>query len=373
MKVVTTTGLTELIQLSKNTFLDKNNTVDMSTIFATVATTGNFNDLSNKPVVDQTYSASSTNAQSGTAVASAISGKQATITGAATTITTNNLTSNRALISNASGKVAVSDITSTELGYLDNVTSNIQTQLNAKAPDNNVVHLDGAETITGTKTFTSTLELKQNLSFRSYGSDNSGRLQFRAQPADNVIRGTVAITDGYSTTGSGYNGFVAQMVARAGSTSSDPFNTMRVSNKGIEYIKEANDGTITGQYIVVNSDGLIPSERLATSGSTGQVLTKTTSGQSWQTFNALPSQTSQSGKFLTTNGTTASWANIPTEIPSQSGNSGKYLTTNGTSVSWASVDALPSQTGQSGKFLTTNGTTASWDTFYAMQIIDHTA
>lgn len=49
------------------------------------------------------------------------------------------------------------------------------------------------------------------------------------------------------------------------------------------------------------------------------------------------------------------------KFPSQSGNSGKYLTTNGSSVSWASVDALPSQTGNSGKYLTTNGTTASWD------------
>lgn len=47
-------------------------------------------------------------------------------------------------------------------------------------------------------------------------------------------------------------------------------------------------------------------------------------------------------------------------IPTQSGNSGKFLTTNGTATSWATVDALPSQTSQSGKFLTTNGTTASW-------------
>lgn len=46
------------------------------------------------------------------------------------------LTANRALISNSSGNPAVSDITSTELGYLDGVTSNIQTQLNAKAASN---------------------------------------------------------------------------------------------------------------------------------------------------------------------------------------------------------------------------------------------
>ena len=63
----------------------------------------------------------------------AINGKQATITGGATTITSSNLTASRALISDGSGKVAVSAVTSTELGYLDGVTSNIQTQLNGKA------------------------------------------------------------------------------------------------------------------------------------------------------------------------------------------------------------------------------------------------
>jgi hypothetical protein len=57
--------------------------------------------------------------------------KQDTITGGATTITTANLTINRALISNASGKVAVSPTTSTQIGYLSGATSDIQTQINA--------------------------------------------------------------------------------------------------------------------------------------------------------------------------------------------------------------------------------------------------
>lgn len=47
-------------------------------------------------------------------------------------------------------------------------------------------------------------------------------------------------------------------------------------------------------------------------------------------------------------------------LPSQTGHNGQFLTTNGSSASWATVDVLPSQSGQSGKFLTTNGTTASW-------------
>jgi hypothetical protein len=58
--------------------------------------------------------------------------KQALITGAATSITLLNLTINRALISDGSGKVAVSATTSTELGFVSGVTSSIQTQLNAK-------------------------------------------------------------------------------------------------------------------------------------------------------------------------------------------------------------------------------------------------
>lgn len=62
-----------------------------------------------------------------------LNGKQGTITGAATTIATANLTASRALASDATGKVVVSAVTSTQLGYLSGVTSAIQTQLNNKA------------------------------------------------------------------------------------------------------------------------------------------------------------------------------------------------------------------------------------------------
>jgi hypothetical protein len=60
--------------------------------------------------------------------------KQATITGGASTITSSNLTASRALESNGSGKVAASSVTSTELGYLSGVTSAIQTQFSNKQP-----------------------------------------------------------------------------------------------------------------------------------------------------------------------------------------------------------------------------------------------
>ena len=67
------------------------------------------------------------------AIQTQINAKEDTITGAATTITSSDLTASRALISNGSGKVAVSTVTDTELGYLSGVTSAIQTQLDTKA------------------------------------------------------------------------------------------------------------------------------------------------------------------------------------------------------------------------------------------------
>ena len=43
------------------------------------------------------------------------------------------LTASRALVSNSDGELEVSAVTSTEIGYLDGVTSAIQTQLDTKA------------------------------------------------------------------------------------------------------------------------------------------------------------------------------------------------------------------------------------------------
>ena len=45
-------------------------------------------------------------------------------------------------------------------------------------------------------------------------------------------------------------------------------------------------------------------------------------------------------------------------LPGQTGNSGKFVTTDGSNASWASV--YPTQTSNSGKFLQTNGTTTAW-------------
>ena len=80
-----------------------------------------------------------------TTITNLINDKEDTITGAATTITGANLTASKAVISNSSGKVAVSTTSDTELGYVSGVTSAIQTQIDAK--ENTIT--GAATTITG--------------------------------------------------------------------------------------------------------------------------------------------------------------------------------------------------------------------------------
>ena len=63
----------------------------------------------------------------------ALAGKQDTITGAASTVVSSNLAAARTVITDSTGKLAASLVTSTELGYLSGTTSSVQTQLGNKA------------------------------------------------------------------------------------------------------------------------------------------------------------------------------------------------------------------------------------------------
>ena len=62
-------------------------------------------------------------------------------------------TADRVVITDSTKSFTTSNVTATELGYLSGVTSAIQTQLNGKAADSDVVHKSGNETIGGNKTF----------------------------------------------------------------------------------------------------------------------------------------------------------------------------------------------------------------------------
>lgn len=95
---------------------------------------------------------------------------QASITGGASSIVTSNLTISRALVSDGGGKVGVSAVTATELGYLSGVSSAIQTQLNAKQPlDATLTAVAGAVTAPDTMIYFTALDTASVTSLTSYG------------------------------------------------------------------------------------------------------------------------------------------------------------------------------------------------------------
>jgi len=114
---------------------------------------------------------------------------------------------------------------------------------------------------------------------------------------------------------------------------------------------EQTSFTTSGEYtpgfidVFLGGVKLDSSEFTATDGTTVVLASGANTGQifesiSYSTFkldaSALANQSGQSGKYLTTDGTNTSWADV---TPSQTGNSGKYLTTDGTNTSWGDVSA----------------------------------
>ena len=108
-------------------------------------------------------------------IQTALTSKQDTVVGGASTITEDNLTASRALVSNSSGKVAASTITSTELGYLDGVTSNVQTQLNGKQPTitvNGIIQGDGVGNLSAADLNPSSVGLGNVDNVKQYSASN---------------------------------------------------------------------------------------------------------------------------------------------------------------------------------------------------------
>ena len=207
----------------------------------------------------------------------------------------------------------------TELNYTDGVTSNIQTQLNnklEKKPDgtNNLI-------------------------------DNGNKVALTYLPdvvvGQMLYAGTVVPSTGVAT-------LTANAKTKLGVTS----NTITLTNDTTAITGyTANEGN----YYICSADGTFA----GTAFLVGDWLVATSAG--WKKIDNTDAVTGVKGNAESTYRIGNVNITADNVLPTQTSNSGKFLTTNGTTASWATVDALPTQTGKSGKFLTTNGTSASWE------------
>ena len=135
-------------------------------------------------------------------------------------------------------------------------------------------------------------------------------------------------------------------------------------------VASAISGTLInakGDLLVGTADDTVARLPVGTNGYLLTADSAETPGIKWAAAPvSLPSQTGQTGKYLTTDGSTASWATIAADIESVTAGTG--LTGGGTSgavtvsLDTTSAYVVPSQSGASGKYLTSNGTAASWAT-----------
>ena len=103
-----------------------------------------------------------------------------------------------------------------------------------------------------------------------------------------------------------------------------------------------------------------PATAVASQTGTGSTFVMNTSPTLVTPALGVATATSINGTTIPSSKTLVATDSTQYVVPSQTGNTGKYLTTDGSTSSWAAVDSLPSQTSNSGKFLTTNGTSPSW-------------
>lgn len=129
---------------------------------------------------------------------------------------------------------------------------------------------------------------------------------------------------------------------------------------GAVVLDAADVGAATTAQGVLADSAVQPGDNISTLTNDAGYITGYTETDPIYVASSWYTTTNNSGNWDTAYG----WGNHASVgyavYPSQTSNAGKYLTTDGTNVSWAAVDALPDQTGNSGKYLTTDGSAASW-------------
>ncbi len=269
-----------------------------------------------------------------------------------------------------------STVSATELGYLDGVTSAIQTQIDSKLSTSTASStyaplvspaLTGVPTAPTAAANTNTTQIATTAYVQTEIADLIASAPGALDTLDELAAAlgddanfattvTNSLAGKLSTTGGTMSGAIAMGTNKI-TGMGDPTSAQDAATKYYVDNVTVAPSNLTGPITSVGAATAVASQT-----GTGSTFVMQNSPTLTTPALGVATATSINGTSIPSSKTLVATDSTTYVVPSQTGNSGKYLTTDGTTSSWASVDALPSQTGNSGKYLTTNGTAASWST-----------
>ena len=170
-----------------------------------------------------------------------LSGKEPTIS----------LTSERAVVSNTSGKLAASAVTATELGYLSGVTSKIQSQLDRKAPKNHAS--TGTTYGTGTASQYGHLKLSDDTDSKSDVTAGYAATPKAVNTVYNLASG-IGTQAANSIISLSYNNTTRVLTATKNNANTATITLPIPSDSVFGLVKSGGDVTITNGIISVKDD-----------------------------------------------------------------------------------------------------------------------
>lgn len=233
-----------------------------------------------------------------------------TFNGAVSTIKDSNLTASRALVSNGNGKVWYSAVTSTELGYLDGVTSNVQTQLDGKSASGHTHNYAGSSSAGGAATSANKVNSSLTVQLNGGTTEGTNKFTFDGSGAKSVNITPSAI--GAAASSHSHSSYVNQnafsnvtvgSTTIAADTTTDTLTLVAGSNVTITPDATNDKITIAATDTVYTHPTTAGNKHIPSGGSSGQFLKWSASGTAtWaadnDTKNTAGSTDSSSKLFL---------------------------------------------------------------------------